>query len=347
MASKYAVTRLVARDISNRNFGARRDQLLGWIEDQSDQAIASDAVLGAMGYSKDVGRLLVEAGRIYAEAVANHESAIGGDGLDEATVLELIEGNAASGVRVWEAGELAYTNYLDNGLGSGPTAPFVVLGGVDVQLASAAPAGHPNFAHFAKFYYTDGGPPEMNFYPDRILSQLGGKAPVLMKVTAQLRPGGGGSQDFTIKQNGVTKAALTVADGVNTPTPWTTLSFPLTAYGPSDFINFHNARYCESWMTGLEIYVASEHPFMLNDLAIYDGQVWQSKMNNNPNQPGTDGSWQVVVGNVLTAKVPTYTTAGRPSASTAGLGAEIYDTTLKLPLFSNGTAWTDATGTVK
>jgi hypothetical protein len=38
-------------------------------------------------------------------------------------------------------------------------------------------------------------------------------------------------------------------------------------------------------------------------------------------------------------------TASRPSAVTAGAGAQIYDTTLGIPLWSNGTVWRNASGT--
>lgn len=41
----------------------------------------------------------------------------------------------------------------------------------------------------------------------------------------------------------------------------------------------------------------------------------------------------------LPVGLPTYTTAGRPSAATAGAGAVIYDTTLGYPVYSNGTNW--------
>jgi hypothetical protein len=41
----------------------------------------------------------------------------------------------------------------------------------------------------------------------------------------------------------------------------------------------------------------------------------------------------------------TFTTGGRPSASTAGAGATVYDTTLGLPIFSDGTVWRNAAGT--
>lgn len=40
-----------------------------------------------------------------------------------------------------------------------------------------------------------------------------------------------------------------------------------------------------------------------------------------------------------------FTTAGRPTASAAGAGAQYYDTTLSRPAWSDGTAWRDAAGT--
>lgn len=40
-----------------------------------------------------------------------------------------------------------------------------------------------------------------------------------------------------------------------------------------------------------------------------------------------------------------YTTALRPTAAAAGLGAEIYDSTLGKPIWSTGTVWKDAAGT--
>ncbi len=43
-------------------------------------------------------------------------------------------------------------------------------------------------------------------------------------------------------------------------------------------------------------------------------------------------------------RLTTYTTANRPSAATFGRGAMIYDTTLGKPLWSNGSAWHDASG---
>jgi hypothetical protein len=43
-------------------------------------------------------------------------------------------------------------------------------------------------------------------------------------------------------------------------------------------------------------------------------------------------------------KVPTYNDSTRPSASTVGAGAMIYNTDDSAPNFSDGTNWTDAVG---
>lgn len=69
---------------------------------------------------------------------------------------------------------------------------------------------------------------------------------------------------------------------------------------------------------------------------------------NNQIQLGASGS-NVVAAGAITAggfvRCATYATASRPSASTAGAGAMIYDSTLGKPLWSNGSAWRDAAGT--
>lgn len=53
-----------------------------------------------------------------------------------------------------------------------------------------------------------------------------------------------------------------------------------------------------------------------------------------------------VKGYVDEAPFPTYGTDSRPSAGELGPGARIYDTNLKKPLWSDGTVWRDATGTL-
>lgn len=44
-------------------------------------------------------------------------------------------------------------------------------------------------------------------------------------------------------------------------------------------------------------------------------------------------------------KVASYATGSRPSAATAGAGAMVYDSTLGIPIWSNGSVWKDAAGT--
>jgi hypothetical protein len=45
-------------------------------------------------------------------------------------------------------------------------------------------------------------------------------------------------------------------------------------------------------------------------------------------------------------RVPSCTTANRPTAAAAGVGGHVFDSTLGKPIWSNGTNWRDATGTV-
>jgi hypothetical protein len=45
-------------------------------------------------------------------------------------------------------------------------------------------------------------------------------------------------------------------------------------------------------------------------------------------------------------QVGTFATGSRPSASTAGAGTMVFDSTLNKPIWSDGTNWRDATGTV-
>jgi hypothetical protein len=63
--------------------------------------------------------------------------------------------------------------------------------------------------------------------------------------------------------------------------------------------------------------------------------------------PNVARALQVLAGQVPTPmRLPRYTTALRPPAAGAGQGAMILDTTLNKPVFSDGTSWRDAAGTV-
>lgn len=95
------------------------------------------------------------------------------------------------------------------------------------------------------------------------------------------------------------------------------------------------------YATGLEIY-ANADPYMLNQFVTYQGKMWKSLVDNNPATPVEGAFWTLA----LTLPSTSGTTAARPSASTAGAGFAYFDTTLGKPIWSNGTAWVDATGTV-
>lgn len=80
---------------------------------------------------------------------------------------------------------------------------------------------------------------------------------------------------------------------------------------------------------------------------------------NDPNANITPTQGQHIVGsgqgpvelsgtqvNVLAPlSLASYTTATLPAATSVPAGTHVYDTTLGKPVWSNGTAWTDATGT--
>ncbi|WP_149085382.1 MULTISPECIES: hypothetical protein [Microbacterium] len=58
------------------------------------------------------------------------------------------------------------------------------------------------------------------------------------------------------------------------------------------------------------------------------------------------GRWRYV--RAATAVVTgVFTTASRPSAATVGVGGSIYDSDLTIPLYSDGSAWRDATGALR
>jgi hypothetical protein len=59
------------------------------------------------------------------------------------------------------------------------------------------------------------------------------------------------------------------------------------------------------------------------------------------------GRWRYVSGQALTSTTafPHGATSYRPSATSVGIGFQWFDTTLHKPVWSDGTAWRDATGT--
>lgn len=93
-------------------------------------------------------------------------------------------------------------------------------------------------------------------------------------------------------------------------------------------------------LTGIEIFNRAE-PYMLGEFVTYNRQMYKSLVDYNGDTPGTSVKWELA----LVLPPSRGTTAERPAANTAGAGFYYYDTTLGKPIWSNGTAWTDAAGT--
>lgn len=95
-------------------------------------------------------------------------------------------------------------------------------------------------------------------------------------------------------------------------------------------------------ITGVEIY-GTTRPYMLGEFVTHQGKMWESLTNNNSHEPSeSSAAWDLAI--VLPR--PSGTTAQRPDPATAGIGYPYYDMTLNKPIWSDGTGWRDATGTV-
>lgn len=93
--SPIAASRLVARNITHVGYDAMQKRFEAWIEARPNSAVASDALVGALNFSKNPDRVLGEAQRIYDEAIANGEDAGGGGGLTAQDVESIVEAKTA------------------------------------------------------------------------------------------------------------------------------------------------------------------------------------------------------------------------------------------------------------
>lgn len=97
-------------------------------------------------------------------------------------------------------------------------------------------------------------------------------------------------------------------------------------------------------------------------LIVKDGRGWKLERQLPFNIPGNltpmvEGQTRIgssgpteLGGSLINLTAPlspmTAETSGRPSASSVPVGSHIYDTTLKKPIWSDGTNWVDAAGSV-
>lgn len=78
--------------------------------------------------------------------------------------------------------------------------------------------------------------------------------------------------------------------------------------------------------------------------ATYDGSSVVQTSGDYNLYPGNDQTYRGIVVKRGVLRLSQYTTAGRPSASSAGAGACYYDTTVSKPVWSDGSVWKDAAG---
>lgn len=152
-----------------------------------------------------------------------------------------------------------------------------------------------------------------------------------------------GNTNFTFQVDGANSGTL----GASDVAPWT--HFDVALAGDHPVLKWRrsgtdNDGHGYVFVAGVRIYAQSD-PYMLGELVTWKGQVWKTTVDNNGSEPGTDATWELVGTDVLVGYDPVYNTATRPAAADAGEGGRIWDRDLNKPLWSDGAAWVDATGT--
>lgn len=323
MVSKFAISRLVARDISSRNFTSRRDQLLDWIEAQPDEGFAADALLGAMGYSKNVGQLLTEADRIYQEQTLNHEvddSGGGGGGSslpaggEPSQVLAKVSGadgdctwadpvSDVAALRAWEASTVAYLQDFSNGLpDSGWTidpTTYAAAVATPIYPEGGANYGSSPFATYATMLQVAGQSQSPSYtlltLDLNAIPELEGRTPTQIKYWDNIFRPGSGSTPSVGFSDGATSRDAYWPYGSNWWTGWTERTYNIGSINNDQKWNWYYdgvtvGRY---YLTGIRIMAVPE-PYNLNEIVVYQGAYYRSQINNNPNTPGQSPTWQQV-----------------------------------------------------
>lgn len=383
MSSKFAVSRLVARDVSQRNFAARRTQLLDWIEAQPDEAIASDALLGAMGVSKDIDRLLVEARRIYQEAVTGHEDAGDGGGgtvdltpvtdrLDEIeetlpTIGVPTEGRAAN--KVLSLDESVEPQWID----VSAVAPGYKGEWVSGTYQTGDQVKHDNDLWGANTITTQEPIEPIQDYAEDFSAGL----PLPSFWGFSPATNNGHDTESVVDGSGFPAgSAPTPAFCLQISSDWgnSASSHTLTLdFEEAGTIAFDYAQTNDNSGWGFNIDSTGKASGSRQGWTHYEFTVsagthtftWyysrgsytsngQTSAVANIETTGSlvvgSSDWDLLVRgaqDIASISVPHYTTAERPDASTVGLGEMIYDSDLDLPLWSNGTDWKDGAGTVR
>lgn len=208
-------------------------------------------------------------------------------------------------------------------------------GYTQVQMANAVGSSKPNYAYAGQF-----GPPngENNlhlFLNFSSIPALAGKS-ITRVVSHHVHvPNSSGSSTCVFQVDGVTVQTLT-NDQV-----WNTYDAQINAKSTlkwdEHFTNFGGDNVT---IAGIELYGTDPSVlYATGEFVTYLGRLWKSVVDGNSSTPGSSSNWiEVPVG-----YDQALATASRPSG--VGAGARIFDSTLGKPVWWNGTAWVDATGT--
>lgn len=242
----------------------------------------------------------------------------------------------------WESDSLAaFFDFSSGVIPSNFTLSVTGAGVLPVAVAVATPL--TNYTSAVRF--NSGNIQQANGSSMRLsLASLG--IPGITRLTAWISAPAANNSQFKatqiVKNEG---SAVVSVPGSSTGVPWAKHE---AACNSNDVIDFRQvgthtstaALATPSYLTGIDIY-ATARPYMRGEYVTHGDRMWRSELDNNPGQPGVSGWTQA-----LDLPVASGVTASRPSAGLVGAGYPYYDTTLGKPIWSNGTGWTDATGTV-
>lgn len=339
--SKHGVAQTAAAKITRRNPDKYADKFVEWIDSKTHQTAAMDALNAASDLSKHPRIILALAEQFYQTLDDYPEESALPEGGSPGQVLGVTAGGkgwvdlSSSPFRgEWAQDELVYSQGFSDGI----TAPFTAFqtGLAAAPAVSAVSPGAP--------WTTSVQLAAIKTYPDNRsvieldVSQLGISG--ITRMTCKTHMNSEYYNRGAVYKNGTRLNDLRAH-------AWTDREFTVDAddviqWSGEGRTTLTNAGTGGNnfYVTAIQFYAASD-PYMIGQFVTHQGKMWKSIVDNNPAVPGVDGSWV----ETLELPGPSGTTAERPDPALASPGFQYFDTTLGHPVWSNGTAWVNATGT--
>lgn len=210
-------------------------------------------------------------------------------------------------VRPWAAADLLYATPFDAGMPSWVSTSIASgTGGTVTSLGAIRPmsdslgASKPAYANIllapagsGTAFNTQNTVLQLDAIPAVVGKSI---TRIVLRHSLQRTGTAGGFGTSTISVGGVQRVSKT-DPGSNAATAWETLDIATSSAAITATVvrNSSAALTAPSgWLlTGLEIY-GLPAPWMLNNVAAYQGQLWRSMQDNNPYTPGSGQGWQAV-----------------------------------------------------